>query len=75
MSGPRLAVAAVAWLLAAAAIGVVLGVLVVEAAGLVGLLERGGPTYARTLDVVSLGVFVTLLALPFLLRRRTLGDD
>ncbi len=59
-----------AWLLAAAAIGVLVGVFVGEMAALVGLVVRNGDGHRRLVDVGSLGSFLTMAALPFLLRER-----
>ncbi len=73
MSTRKLIVLAVAWVLASLTMGVVVAVFVTEILRLVGVVESGSSGYSTSLDVVTLVVFVGLVAVPFVFRDRFTG--
>ena len=60
----------VAWLLASVMIAVVIAILGTEVLRLVGIVESGESSYSVALNVLFGVVFVALVAVPFVFRRR-----
>jgi H+/Cl- antiporter ClcA len=74
VSTPKLVVLSVLWILAAAAIGIVVGMVAGELAWIVGWVELGSTAHRTIVDVVALVAFVLLMAVPWLIRRRLLAE-
>lgn len=74
MSTPKLVVLTVLWILAAAAIGIVVGMIIGEIAWITGLVDLDTTPHRTIVDVVSLAAFLLLLAVPWLIRRRLIAD-
>ncbi|GMQ97958.1 MAG: hypothetical protein BMS9Abin17_0462 [Acidimicrobiia bacterium] len=70
MSGLRLGLFAVAWVFASVAIGVVTAILVTEALSLIGIVDSGESSYSVSLNVISVVVFVGVVAVPVVFRER-----
>ena len=75
MTTPRLILMFAAWLHAAGAIAVTVGVVVTEILVLVGVVSRSGAGYGRSLGVPTAAVFVVLVLVPFLWRDRFGGSE
>lgn len=60
----------VAWLFASVMIAVVIAILGTEVLRLVGIVESGESSYSVALNVLFGVVFVALVAVPFVFRRR-----
>jgi hypothetical protein len=75
MSTGKLILLSVAWVLASLTMGVVVGVFVTEILRLAGLVETGSSGYSLSLNVVTFGVFILLVAVPFVFRRRFVEKD
>ena len=60
----------VAWLFASVMIAVVIAILGTEVLRLVGIVESGESSYSVALNVLLGVVFVALVAVPFVFRRR-----
>ena len=74
MRGRTLLLAYAGWLLAAAAISIVAALFVMELVGLLGAPAEGTARHVIFL-IASLGGFVVLAALPWLLRNRTIEEE
>ena len=61
---------AIAWALASAFIGVVAAIVAVEVLRLVGIVDSGDDSYRLALNIVFFVVFVALLAVPLVFRKR-----
>lgn len=70
MSTPRLVLLSVLWILAAAAIGVIVGMIAGELAWIFGWVELDSAPHRTIVDVTSLAAFVALVAVPWLIRHR-----
>ncbi|MFV2001341.1 MAG: hypothetical protein ACC654_13340 [Acidimicrobiia bacterium] len=70
MSGFKLGVFAVAWVLASLTIGVVTAIMATEVFSWLGIVESGESSYAVSLNVIALVVFLVLIAVPFAFRKR-----
>ncbi len=71
----KLIAAYVGWLLAAAAIALLGGLLVGEMLSLVGLVDAAGAEQKLVVEVVAVVLFLLLAALPYLLRDRFLPEE
>jgi len=74
MSRSKLAIFVVAWVLASLAIGVVTAILLTEVLSLFGLVESGKSSYSASLNVITLVVFVVLITVPIVFRKRFLDE-
>lgn len=74
MSTTKLIVLTVLWVLAAAAIGIVVGMIVGELAWIIGLVDLDSSAHRTVVDVVSLVAFLLLVAVPWLIRRRLITE-
>jgi uncharacterized membrane protein len=70
MSGLRLGLLAVAWVFASVAIGVVTAIVLTEALSLIGIVDSGTSSYSVSLNVISVVVFLGLVAVPVVFRDR-----
>lgn len=70
MSNLRLIAMYAAWVLAAGAIAVTVGVIVTELLSVVGLVDRFRSSYSRSLSLVTAIAFVGLALVPFIFRSR-----
>jgi len=61
---------AVAWVFASVAIGVVTAIVVTEALSLVGIVDSGESSYSVSLNVISVVVFLGVVAVPVVFRKR-----
>jgi len=75
MSTGKLILLSIAWVLASLTMGVVVAVIVTEVLRLAGIVETGSPGYSLSLNIVTFSVFVVLVAVPFVFRKRFTGDD
>jgi hypothetical protein len=74
MSMPKLIGFLIAWVLAAIAIAVVTAIVLTEFLDVVGVVESGQPSYDRTINGTALVVFVALVAVPVVFRKRFTED-
>jgi len=72
MSGLKLSMFAVAWVFASLAIGVVMAIILTEALSLFGIVDTGEPSYSVSLNAITLLVFLALIAVPIVFRKRFL---
>jgi hypothetical protein len=59
-----------AWVLAAGAIAVTVGIVATELLSSIGIADRSGPSYGRFLSLFTGVAFVVLALVPFVYRRR-----
>lgn len=71
----KLAVAYVAWLLAAATIALLVGLLIGELALAIGAVDAASREQRTVVEVVAVAGFLVLAALPFLLRNRIAREE
>ncbi|MDK1010698.1 MAG: hypothetical protein QGM46_07610 [Actinomycetota bacterium] len=74
MSTVKLVALGVAWVLAALAVAVVTAIVLTELLRVVGVVEAGGSSYAIALNGVAVVVFVVLVSVPILFRKRFTDD-
>lgn len=74
MSTVKLVVLGVAWVLAALAVAVVTAIVLTELLRVVGVVEAGGSSYAIALNGSAVVVFVVLVSVPILFRKRFTDD-
>jgi hypothetical protein len=70
MSAWRLIGLMAAWVLAAIAIAVVISIVLTEFLVLVGIVEWGAPSYAVAINGIALVVFIPLVLVPIIFRKR-----
>jgi len=70
MSGMKLGLFVVAWVLASLAIGVVVAIVVTEALALLGVVTSGQSSYSVALNLTALLVFVSVASVPLVFRKR-----
>jgi len=70
MSGLRLGSFVVAWVFASIAIGVVAAIVLTEALSLIGIVDSGEPSYSVSLNVISVVVFLGVVTVPVVFRKR-----
>ncbi len=75
MSTGKFIALSVAWVLASLTMGVVVAVFLTEILRLVGIVESGSPGYSTSLNVVTFGTFIALVAVPFIFRKRFNDKD
>ncbi len=71
----KLVVAYLGWLLAASALALLFGLLLGELVALLRLVGSGSDRQQTVVEVASIGCFIVLALLPFLLRRRILRTE
>lgn len=71
---PKLVGLLIAWVLAAVAIAVVTAIVVTELLDVVGAVESGQASYDRAINGIALIVFVALVSVPVVFRRRFTDD-
>jgi len=74
MSVPKLVGLLIAWVLAAIAIAVVTAIVVTELLDVVGAVESGQTSYDWTINGIALIVFVALVSVPVVFRKRFTDD-
>ncbi len=74
MSTVKLVALGVAWVLAALAVAVVTAIVLTELLRVVGVVDGGGSSYAIALNGVAVVVFVVLVSVPILFRKRFTDD-
>lgn len=74
MSTLKLIGLAIAWALAAIAVAVVAAIVLTEFLDVVGLVESGHPSYTWTINGVALAIFLALVAVPVVFRKRFTED-
>jgi hypothetical protein len=70
MSTGKLIVLTVTWILASITIGVVTGVLLTEILVLIGIVDTGSTEYGISLNIIALSVFVVVVVVPLVFRKR-----
>jgi hypothetical protein len=70
MSTGKLIVLTVTWVLASITIGVVTGVLLTEILVLIGIVDTGSTEYGISLNIIALSVFVVVVVVPLVFRKR-----
>jgi hypothetical protein len=70
MSGLKLGMFIVAWVFASVAIAVVTAIVLTEALSLTGVVDSGESSYSVSLNVISIVVFVGVVAVPVVFRGR-----
>ena len=71
----RLIAAYLGWLLAAAALALLFGVLAGELLALTGIVDSLSEGQRRVVEIAAVACFVVLAVLPFALRRRILRSE
>jgi len=75
MSGLKLGLLAVAWVLASLTIGVVTAIFVTELLSVLRIVESGRSSYSLSLNVITLVVFVSVVAVPVVFRKRFVSGE
>ncbi|MCL1595551.1 MAG: hypothetical protein M3132_14480 [Actinomycetia bacterium] len=70
MSTSKLILFGIAWVLAALTIGVVTAIVATELLSVLGIVESGQPSYDISLNTITIVVFLALLAVPVVFRKR-----
>lgn len=75
MSTGKLIAFSIAWVFASMTIGVVTAVVVTEFLSLIGLVDTGTDGYNISLNVITFTLFVVLISIPFVFRKRFVEED
>jgi membrane protein YdbS with pleckstrin-like domain len=74
MSTGKLIVLTITWILASITMGIVIGVLLTEILVATGLVDNGSREYSISLNVIALTVFVVIVTVPLIFRKRFTAD-
>ena len=70
MSAWKLVALMIGWVLAAIAIAIVTAILLTEVLVLIGIVDGGTPSYSLALNGLALVVFIPLVLVPIIFRKR-----